>query len=160
MRCIGRVLLLTTLVHSFEHEAGCAEQGTNAYHAIVGRNVFRLKPETLVAAPPQPQTAPPAQIVLTGITTIFGDKRVLLKITPASSPGGPSGVEESCILVVGQREGGVQVLDIDEKKGDVTINNGGSVMTLNIEKDGAKPFKVPSPIPNLPPPPGVFHHRA
>jgi hypothetical protein len=52
------------------------------------------------------------------------------------------------ILTEGQRQGNVEVLNIDENAGSVRVNNSGTIVTLTFEKDGAK-------LPNTPPPPTV-----
>src|SRR5215467_15374276 len=72
----------------------------NPFQGIVDRNVFGLKP------PPPPGKSeekkvdlPP--IILTGITTILGNKRALMNLQP---PGKPV---QSFILAEGQREGDI-----------------------------------------------------
>ncbi len=137
---------------------------TNEYRPILDRNVFGL---TLApSAPmPEPESRPAVRIKLTGITTILGDKRALFKFRPATNPGQPPPPEQSCILAVGQSEAGIEILSVDERTGDVTLNNGGIVMTLNIEKDGAKlnanltqsPADLPLPMAVFPHPHGVYH---
>src|SRR5271157_4517590 len=66
--------------------AHAAEVGDNAYQNIADRNVFGLKP-----TPPPADTAPPKaptpKIFLTGISTLGGEKRALLKTTPPAKPG-------------------------------------------------------------------------
>ena len=138
--------------------AATAAQQTNIYQPIVDRNVFGLKPPP-PPTPPQTFSPPPAKITITGITTILGDKRVLLKVLPASRPGNPVAPEQSYILAVGQRSGDLQILDVDEKSGDVTLSSGGLVVTLNIEKNGPKPpGSAPPLLRDLPPPPAAFPH--
>src|SRR5215813_6311804 len=68
-----------------------ADVAKNPYESIVDRNPFALKP---IPPPPDPTTnappppiVPPAQVEVTGITTITGDKRALLEIIPG--PGKP-----------------------------------------------------------------------
>ncbi|HLH54015.1 MAG TPA: hypothetical protein VKY92_10420 [Verrucomicrobiae bacterium] len=122
------------------------------YQGIIDRNVFSLKPPP---PPPDPSEVNKPQVVkitLTGITTIFGDKRVLMKTAPP--PGKPNEgpkSEQSYILTQGQREGDIEVLEIDEKAGSVKVNNGGTVQTLTFEKDGAKlPATQPPPAAGVP----------
>jgi hypothetical protein len=123
----------------------------NPYQSIIDRNVFSLKP-----APPPPDPAeankPQAlKITLTGITTILGNKRVLMKTAPPpGKPGEAPKTEQSYILTEGQREGEIEVISIDEKAGSVKVNNAGTVQTLTFEKDGAK-----LPATQAPPPPGA-----
>jgi hypothetical protein len=115
--------------------------------AIPERNAFGLKPApipTIVDPPPTPLP----KLILTGITTILGNKLALMKAVPPGNPPGRAVTEESLILAEGQREGNVEVLNIDENAGSVRVNNSGSIMTLTFEKDGAK-------LPNTPPPPAT-----
>ena len=131
------------------------EPADTPYQTIVDRNVFSLKP------PPPPPNADdnkpqPVKITLTGITTIFGDKRVLMKSpAPPGKPGEPAKPELSYILTEGQREGDIEVLEIDDKNGNVKLNNAGTIVTLNIDKDGPKlPTTPMAGVPGAPPAPG------
>ncbi len=124
---------------------------TDHYTSIPDRNIFGLKP------PPSPQTTERQspqlpKITLTGITTILGNKRALMLV---QSPGSKAGQKElSLILTEGQQQDDIEVLQIDEKAGTVRVNNSGTVMTLNFEKDGPKlpTTQLPSnnPAPPLP----------
>ena len=133
---------------------------TAPYQGIVERNVFGLKPPP---PPPDPEAAkpPPPKIILTGILagSVFGGKRALMKTPPGPvKPGQKPGTEEYYILNVGQRQGEIEVLDIDDKAGSVKVNNGGTVETLTLDKDGQKlpsttlPAGIPSPTGIIPPP--------
>jgi hypothetical protein len=117
----------------------------NPYQGIVDRNVFGLKPPP---PPPDPESnkPPPPKIFLTGITTILGNKRALLKTTPPAKPGEPA-KEQSFTLGEGQREGDIEVLEIDEKAGTVKVNDYGTIATLDFDKDGVKgtPGAPPAP---------------
>ena len=106
------------------------------YQGIVDRNVFGLKPPP---PPPDPEAnkPPPPKIFLTGITTILGNKRALLKATPPAKPGEPA-KEQFYTLGEGQREGEIEVLEIDEKAGTVKVNDYGTIATLDFDKDGVK----------------------
>src|SRR5262249_45052252 len=80
----------------------------NPYQAILDRNVFGLKP------PPPPGKSEEkkvdlAPITLTGITTILGNKRALMNVQV------PGKTAQPLILAEGQREGEIEVLEIDEK---------------------------------------------
>ena len=81
-----------------------------------------------------------------GITTILGDKRVLLRVKFPAQPPEPAR-EASCILTVGQREGPIEVLKIDEIAGSVEINNSGAVMVLTLARDGPKLYADKSEAP-------------
>jgi hypothetical protein len=121
-------------------------QANEDYQSIPDRNLFGLH------APQLPTNEPPAlqlpKILLTGITTILGDKRALMRALPSGGKPGDTGKEQSLILGEGQREGNIEVLAIDERAGSVKVNNSGTVMTLTFEKDGPK-------LSNTAPPPGV-----
>jgi hypothetical protein len=93
-------------------------------------------------------------VTITGITTILGNKRVLLEVAIPAKGTEPA-KKESHILAEGQREGDIEVLQIDEKTGDVKLNDFGTVMTLNIEKDGPKLASTPPPGIPMPGVPGV-----
>ena len=108
----------------------------NPYQGIVERNVFNLKPPPPVG-PPEPPPAPVPKITLTGITTILGNKRALMKVLEPPKPP-QAAKEESYILTEGQRDGEIEVLAIDEQAGTVKVNNHGTVQELTFDKDGAK----------------------
>ena len=116
-----------------------SESSDNPYQSIVDRNVFSLKPPTPPADPAEVNKPTVVKITLTGMTTILGNKRVLMKTAPPpGKPGEGPKSEQSYILTEGQREGDIEVIEIDEKAGSVKVNNGGTIQTLTFEKDGAK----------------------
>lgn len=110
----------------------------NPYQAIAGRNAFALRPPTPVnPAAPQPVQGP-TKVLLQGINTILGHKQVLLKIQPPAPAK-----EQSVIMREGQREGEVEIQEIDPHKGLVKLRNSGQDLTLSMEKDAAKPVAGP-----------------
>jgi hypothetical protein len=121
----------------------------NPYEGIASRNVFRLRPSLYQEQLPAPVLLP--RVTLNGITTILGDRRALLRVTHPAQPPEPA-TEMSCILAVGQREGPVEVLVIDETAGSITINNSGTVMVLTLAKDSPQPQAMPRTVPPSPPP--------
>lgn len=131
-------------------QAKISDAAAERFEAIPRRNVFSLVP---AEQPPAPATQPAAlpKILLTGITTILGNKRALLKKAPPSAAG-PGGKEESLFLTEGQREGEIEVLQIDEKAETVKVNNSGTVMTLTFQKE--EPKSAPA-APGAGAPPGV-----
>lgn len=144
--------------------AGAAVNETDAnnpFSAIVERNVFALKDP-----PPPPSVevktnTPPPNIKLTGITTIFGtsNKRALFMVQEVGIPGKPAAKEESYILTEGQRQGAIEVLEIDEKKNSVKIKNDGNEAVLTLDEKVKLPSApaVPgfgTPLPGGAPPPG------
>jgi len=120
--------LWLALLFSFGADALVADTPGNPYLPIAGCNVFHLKP-------PQPQADPPVvplpRIKLVGITT-FGKTRVLLKEFLPAVPPEPAR-ELSLILTLGQREGSIEVLEVDELARRVKIKNSGTVMRLALE---------------------------
>ncbi len=113
---------------------------------ICARNVFGLKPPP---ATPEPEIQQPAlpKLVLTGITTILDTKRVLLMMQAVGARPGEPGRETSLILAEGQREGPIEILQIDENNGRVQLKNSGTPMTLSFEKDGRTLPATPAPTP-------------
>jgi len=137
--------LLVALGLSLGANALVAETSGNPYLGIAGSNVFRLKPPH----PPGTDLPPPPlpRVKAVGITTILGDKLALLKVRLPAMPPQPA-QEVSCILTVGQREGPVKVLEIDELAGGVKVNNSGTVMVLRLERDSPG-LQNPSLLPGL-----------
>lgn len=121
------------------------------YAAIPERNVFGLKPPPPPPDPEQNKPQPP-KITPTGITTILGKKMALFKVQMPAKPPEPAH-EQSFILTEGEREGQIEVVEIDEKLGAIKFNNFGSVVSLTLEKDGAKlpASPAPAPVPGAPP---------
>ena len=123
--------LLVTLGLSLGARALVAETSGHPYLGIAGSNVFRLMPAQRQGTDRPP--APLARVKAVGITTMLGDKRALLKVYLPATPPEPA-KELSCILTVGQREGPIEVLEIDEMAGSVRVNNSGTVMVLTLEE--------------------------
>lgn len=135
-----------------------ASTALSPYTCIVERNSFGLKPPVNPAdlvKPPPPVTA---DIKLQGITTILGRKQVLMKIKVPARPPEPAR-EQSFVFVEGQREGEVEVKEINPAEGTVKIDNGGTILALNMKDHGEKPTPGAAPAaPNLPAPgvmPGI-----
>jgi hypothetical protein len=154
--CAAAALALCTAASALT-----SDSSANPYQGIVERNVFGLKPPP---PPPDPEAnkPPPPKLTLTGILSgsVFGGKRALMKAPPsAGKPGEQAKGEQSYILAVGQRDGDVEVLDIDDKAGSVRVNNAGITVVLTFEKDGQKgsvgappPGVIPTAPGAIPPP--------
>lgn len=119
---------------------------SNPYHLIAERNVFGLRPVRPVII--QQPAAPLPNILLTGITTILKGKRALLKIQFRAKQPTPA-KEQYSILAEGQREGAIEVLEIDERTSHVKVNNSGTVMTLTFPKQLPAPPVPAAPRPRL-----------
>ena len=88
--------------------------------------------------------------MLTGITTILGNKRALLKVQFPPKPPQPA-KEQSYILTEGQRDGSIEVLEINEKTASVKVDNSGTVMEITFEKPSpTPPASTPRPQPYWP----------
>jgi hypothetical protein len=148
-----RVLICTVAGVAFclAASAVTSDPPGSPYQGIVDRNVFGLKPPP---PPPDPEATkpPPPKMFLTGITTILGNKRALMKMTPPAKPGEPA-KEQSFTLGEGQREGDLEVLHIDEVAGTVKVSVYGTVATLDFDNNGVKAAAAPAPGPG-PAPPG------
>jgi hypothetical protein len=107
----------------------CAQ--TNPFEAILTKNIFGLVP-----IPPPPEQPKPAlpKITLTGITTVTGPARALLKMAPPAGASNPGG-ERFFNLKAGEREGDLEVLEINEKPGSVVVNYSGTTITLVFEPE-------------------------
>jgi hypothetical protein len=119
--------------------------GGTPYQGIVERNVFGLKPPL---PPPDPEAnkPPPPKIILQGIVTFGGVKRALFKMQMPPKPGEPPKGEQSFNLAEGQRDGDVEVLEIDAKPpGTVKVNNFGTITSLNFENNGVKTAGAAAP---------------
>jgi len=141
--------LCAVVVLSATTAGAASESSGTPYQGIVDRNVFGLRPPP---PPPSPDAnkPPPPKIILTGITTILGNKRVLMKVQIPAKPG-VKAEEQSMILAAGQRDGDVEVLEIDEKAGIVKVNDYGTITNLTWENNGIKVATAPPPVAAPPP---------
>lgn len=127
-----------------------ATASQNRYSAIPERNIFGLTPTPPPHVPEQPGPPLP-KVRLTGITTILGNKRALLKVQFPAWLREPAR-DKSYILAEGQGDGPIKVLEVDEKLGRVKMDNSGTVMEVTFEKSGLTPAtaaasQVPEPNP-------------
>src|SRR5581483_7341654 len=114
----------------------------NRYQTIPERNVFNLKKQEVVVQEPPPVQVP--KITLTGITTLLGLKRAVLQVAPTGRPGEATR-DEAFILAEGQREGDLEVLEINEAAGTVKVRTAGTLLTLDFVNNGTKPPTLPAP---------------
>jgi hypothetical protein len=125
-----------------------AAASADYYNQIPARNLFGLHEPAVKRDEPIPPPLP--KIILNGITTM-GNKLAFLKVQFLPKPGEQQQTEQSFMLTEGQREGGIEILEIDEKAGTIRVNNSGTEMTIGFDKDAAKVAKTPpSAQPGLP----------
>jgi hypothetical protein len=110
------------------------------YSQIPVRNLFGLHEAEIK----REEVIPPPllKIVLNGITTM-GSKLVFLKVQFPQKAGEQPQAEQSFMLTEGQREGGIEILEINERAGTIRVNNFGTEMTIGFDKDAAKIAKSP-----------------
>jgi len=121
-----------------------ADTSGHPYLGITGSNVFHLKPPQ--TQPTDLPVVPLPRVKLVGLTT-FGKTRVLLKVYLPAAPPEPA-KELPFILGVGQREGPIEVLEVDVLARRVTVRNFGTLMLLTLENEKSAPQN-----PALPPAP-------
>jgi len=125
-----RLALRALLLFCAANVAASAAAGS-PYQSIWDRNAFHLKPATPAHSEKVHTSLP--KLHLTRITTILKGKRALLKAEfPAKPP--ERAREESYILREGQRAGPIEVLEINEKKEEVKVDNSGTITNLTFEK--------------------------
>jgi hypothetical protein len=150
MREVGKYLFSGLAAVAFCSSAnliGAATSG-DIYGRIPARNLFGLHD------PPPQQQPPPVEpllpkIVLTGTTTILGKKMAFVKVQSPQKSGQQPQPEQSFILAEGQREGDIEVLEINENAGSVRVKNSGKEMTIAFDKDagkGAASTPPPNPV--------------
>lgn len=114
--------------------AAAPQDSLSSYQEIVERNAFGLKDP-----PPPPEMTATQQVAqvniqFTGITSSFGVKKAYFRIPDGQKPGT---FLYPCIKE-GERDGTIEVVQIDEKSGAVKIRNAGSPMTLTFETHAIK----------------------
>src|SRR5438874_2599850 len=97
------------------------------YDLIPKANVFRLKEPPPVVQDPGPRTELP-KIYLAGVSSVGQRKLAFLKLAGHGGKGGAQAAEETFALGVGERQGGIEVLDIDAAAGRVKIRQGEEVL--------------------------------
>ena len=110
--------------------------GAVAYGAIPTRNVFGLKPTQQPQPRPVDLSLLPA-VKMTGLTTILGDERVLLKLTFPAQPPEPAR-EVLCMLVEGQSFGPIELLEIDLPAERAKLSNTGQISWVTFEKPAVR----------------------
>ena len=140
---------------------GCAVSSfalteNNPYAAIGGRNVFALKPPVAVTNVGTAVVTSPAGLELQGFTTILGRPQVLIKMKVPPRPPEPA-KDRSLVMDVGQREGDVEIVEMDTRAGIVKLKNQGNLVSLNLKDNSSKLTPGPAlPTPPMPSPAGMI----
>ena len=124
-----------------------AAASADYYKQIPARNLFGLHEPVVVVKDPIPPALP--KIVLSGITTM-GNKLAFLKVQSPPKAGEKQQAEQSFMLMEGQREGAIEILEINEKAGTIRVNNSGTEMTIGFDKDAGVAKSPPSAQPGVP----------
>lgn len=119
------------------------QSSTEIYGQIPARNLFGLHDPVIPQVDPPPRVLP--KVALTGIWTM-GGKLAVVKVQNSPKAGEQPG-ELSLILGEGQRESGIEILQINEKAGTIRVNNSGTEMTIGFDKDAGKVASTPPPGP-------------
>lgn len=138
-----RALVVSSLMLGSAATVGGSSQSDNPFHFIFERNAFGLRPRQ--SAPPKPPPPPLPKVLLEGITTIFGDKRAVLKVKFPAVPPKPA-KEESYILTEGQRSGAIKLLAINEKTETVKVDDCGTVLEVTFEPTRPPPATARPPL--------------
>jgi len=109
------------------------------YGVIAQRNIFNLKPEPLPGAEPTNPGPTAPKVILTGITTILGNKTALLKERLPAAKAGEKAIDKPLILAEGEREGDIELLKVDEKASTVTVDDYGTILTITFAKESSSP---------------------
>ena len=116
----------------------------NPSSAIPARNIFQIKPPP-VAPPvepevPKPQATPPPNVFLTGFSSWKGVKKVYLQV---NRPG--SKAPDYLDLRVGDLQGEIKILDINDHEETAKILNGDQEILLSFRENGLKANASPVP---------------
>jgi hypothetical protein len=103
------------------------------YQSIVDRNIFGLKPPPPPTAAAEAPRTPLPPITLNGITTLQGIKRAFLSMQAPAKPPEPA-KPQSFMLSEGERDGDIEMIEIDVKGGSVKINAFGTITNVPFPK--------------------------
>src|SRR2546429_1659091 len=117
------------------------------YQAIIDRNAFGLKPPPQVVNPIPTNPVVPVNVKFTGITSNSRGKKAWLMI-PAQ-PGKNTNPQYLNGLAEHEKQGEIEVLEINVKESKVKILNAGSLVELNV-KDNGLPTPAALPVPGVP----------
>jgi len=138
---LGGVLLAVAL------RADVNGPADHPYQAIIDRNAFGLKPPPQVVNPTPTNPVVPVNVKFTGITSNSRGKKAWLMI-PAQ-PGKNTNPEYLNGLAEHEKQGEIEVLEINVKESKVKILNAGSLVELTV-KDNGLPTPAALPVPGVP----------
>ena len=148
MRSSGKLaaaaLLGLTLALPFGSQVWAA-MDTGPYRAIIDRNIFNTQP--MPPPPPPAQPPPPAlpNVKLVGLLKLAGRTQAVIWY---QEPGAPPKLPVTAVLVAGQRDGEITVLDIDVPGKSARVQIREDIKLLALED---KPVGTPaSPAPGGP----------
>lgn len=98
---------------------------------LISRNVFGLVKPGLSSTPTNLPPPILSTVKIPGVTTILDCRQVLLEISGPKTvqpPAKPIAV----VMREGEREGEIEVLTINERRGTATIRNQGIIQTLTM----------------------------
>ena len=134
-------LALGILLFTGAARAAGPDAAANPYSVIYQRSVFGLVP------PPPPADAgaaiPTPDIALNGVMNIFGRKYALFKL--------PAGKGKNYLLGEGQGDGEIELLSVDERAGEIKINNHGIVQIVALSKPPASSNAPAAAVPGVAP---------
>lgn len=145
--------------------ADVAETPDQRYQVIIDRNAFGLKPAPKISTVQTNQPPAPVNIKLSGITRDFAGLKAWMVI-PAQTGPGKNANPQYLSIPEHEKQGDIEVLEINEKESTVKILNAGTPVELNFKENGL-PTPAAIPVPGVPinphgivpapgtPPPGI-----
>jgi hypothetical protein len=118
------------------------------YEVITAKNAFGLKAAPVMEQKVETEpVVPQSSIILSGLASVEGKKQVFLRVT---APG----EKEAKYVRLGEleRDGNIEVLEIDLKNERVRIKHNGQSMVMTFATHGVKAGTLP-PVAKLPPVP-------
>jgi len=132
------------------HAVSTGDDG--AYRSITARNIFDLQdpPKPTPPAPP-PKQLPNVKLV--GLITITGHPQAVIW---SQEPGVPPKQPVTTVLLAGQREGNIEVIEIDSSKKQARVQVDTDTLMLSLEdkpSPSAPGAAMPAGVPGQPPRP-------
>ena len=138
---LGGLLLAVVL------RADVKERADHPYQVIIDRNAFGLKTPPQVVNPTPTNPVVPVNVKFCGVSANSTGKKAWLMI-PAQ-PGKNPNPQYLNGLAEHEKQGDIEVLEINLKESKVKILNAGALVELNI-KDNGLPTPLAQPVPGVP----------